>query len=81
MIVVAKLTHGCAETTVDLENGKLVEAGSVNVALEVRVRDNLGCIGRLDTLPVTDRHPSQNEFDAAAGWATHMSTFLARSER
>lgn len=43
--------HGCAETTVELENGELVEEGRVYIVPDL-VGADLLCLGRVNLLPV-----------------------------
>ena len=45
-------THGSTETTVDFEDGELVEVGRVLWLWEVGIGDNLIVGGRLDTIPI-----------------------------
>ena len=46
-------THGRSETTIDLEDGELVEDGGVIDLLKLLVRDDLIGIGRVDLVPIT----------------------------
>jgi hypothetical protein len=45
-------THGSTETTVDLEDGELVEVGSVLWLLKIGIGDDLVFGGRFDTIPL-----------------------------
>ena len=51
-------THRGTETSIDLENGQLVEGGRVLGSLEGAVSHDLIIAGRFDAIPVPERRVS-----------------------